>query len=482
MEKTIIIATQNLGKLKEFEIALSSFFDTFLSLKTLNDRDEVDENGNTYQANAHLKAKYFFDKYKMPVIADDSGLEVMTLEGYPGIYSARIGKDDTERRQIILKKLESSSMRKAEMITHITYIDETGIYDFESRVEGMINEYEEGTQGFGYDTIFRPTGYQQTFGLMHPKDKLKVSHRGLAIQALIQFLRRKNMSNTIENEIMERVSIGLNVSKENVKIIERLKGGVSHYTYHVSVDKNDYTYRKIGEGGNLFVDRKTEFQMIIKIEPLNINSDVIVFDIETGEKISKFVKGTPLNLLDYNQHLDALVGTLKKLHQSDIENVVDYGLINRLSLYESYTNQRTPLYQELKLFWIEKYQQQYESNGKVFCHNDAQRSNIVIGEERLYLLDWEYAGLNEFYYDIASFGNVDFNDALILLDHYLGRKATLEEQNHVRFYRMFQTLQWHQVALYKHMIGLGEKIQVDFKALALKYLQIAESFKVHLES
>lgn len=290
------------------------------------------------------------------------------------------------------------------------------------------------------------------------------------------------MSNTIENEVIDRVSIGLNVTKKDVRIVERLKGGVSHYTYHVNVGSRDYTYRKIGEGGNLFVDRKTEFQMIKKVVPLDINSEVLIFDIETGEKISKFVKGTPLTLLDYHYYLDALVSTLKKLHQSDLENVVDYGLINRLSLYESYTNQRTPLYQELKLFWIEKYQQHYESNVKVFCHNDAQRSNIVIGEDRLYLLDWEYAGLNEFYYDIASFGNVDFNDALILLDHYLGRKATVEEQNHVRFYRMFQTLQWHQVALYKHMIGLGEKIQVDFKALALKYLQIAESFKSHLES
>lgn len=290
------------------------------------------------------------------------------------------------------------------------------------------------------------------------------------------------MSQIIEKEVVERVAIGLNVDVKDVQIIERLKGGVSHYTYHVKVNNKAYTYRKIGEGGNLFVDRKTEYQMIQKVAPLHINSDVIIFDVESGEKISNYIEGTPLTLLEYKDHLDAVVDTLKKLHQSDIEGVVDYGLINRLSLYESYTNQRTPMYQSLKSFWIEKYQKEYEHNIKVFCHNDAQRSNIVIGQDRLYLLDWEYAGLNEFYYDIASFGNVDFNDALILLDHYLGRKATLEEQNHVRFYRMFQTLQWHQVALYKHNIGLGEKIQVDFMGLALKYLQIAESFKSYLET
>ena len=91
----------------------------------------------------------------------------------------------------------------------------------------------------------------------------------------------------------------------------------------------------------------------------------------------------------------------------------------------------------------------------------------MIGE-RLYLLDWEYAGWNEFYYDIASFGNVQFEDALLLLDAYLGRKATKEEMDVVRFYRMYQALQWHQVALRKEMIGLSEVLHFDFKILSEK--------------
>jgi len=111
---------------------------------------------------------------------------------------------------------------------------------------------------------------------------------------------------------------------------------------------------------------------------------------------------------------------------------------------------------------------------KVFCHNDAQRSNMVIGENQIYLLDWEYAGWNEFYYDIASFGNVQFEDALELLDVYLGRKASLDEQNSVKFYRMFQALQWHQVALRKEMVGLSEVLHFDFKMLAEKYLNLAD--------
>ena len=192
MEKKIIIATQNLGKLKEFEIALSSFFDTFLSLKSFNDQDEVEENGMTYQENAHLKAIYFYEKYHLPVIADDSGLEVSTLNNYPGIYSARIGENDEKRRKIILNKLDGNSSRDASMITHLTYMDDTGIYDFEARVEGKISLEEEGDQGFGYDRIFIPKGYSNTFSCMQPNEKLNVSHRGNAIQQLIQFLKEKS--------------------------------------------------------------------------------------------------------------------------------------------------------------------------------------------------------------------------------------------------------------------------------------------------
>ena len=192
MKKKILIATQNLGKLKEFEIALSSFFDIFLSLKSFSDQDEVEENGMTYQENAHLKAIYFYEKYHVPVIADDSGLEVISLQHYPGIYSARIGENDEKRRQIILNKLEGITSREAQMMTHLTYIDASGIYDFEARVDGRISFKEVGHQGFGYDSIFIPNGYLETFSCMQPEEKLKVSHRGIAIKQLIQFIKEKS--------------------------------------------------------------------------------------------------------------------------------------------------------------------------------------------------------------------------------------------------------------------------------------------------
>lgn len=191
MKNNILIATQNLGKLKEFEQALSHFFDHFHSLKSLNDDDEVIEDGSSYQENAHLKATYFYKKYKMPVIADDSGLEVVALDYYPGIFSARIGKDDAERSALILDKLNQNDLRDAFMVTHITYIDDTGIYDFYHRVHGQISNLAKGIGGFGYDPIFIPIGSKKTFAEMSPSDKLAQSHRGIAIKKLLAFLKEK---------------------------------------------------------------------------------------------------------------------------------------------------------------------------------------------------------------------------------------------------------------------------------------------------
>lgn len=274
--------------------------------------------------------------------------------------------------------------------------------------------------------------------------------------------------------ILQRAAKAFNTTEDNIEIVNRLMGGMSHLTYHIKYQDVDYTYRIIGKDGNLFVDRKIELENLNRIKPLGINNETVFFDVETGEKAAKYVEGDVLTTLDINEHLEDVVSLLKTLHQSDIKPAGDYGLIERLDLYESFTHENKPLYNELKKKWIDIYVNERKDKPKVFCHNDAQRSNMVIGKDKLYLLDWEYAGYNEFYYDIASFGNVAFEDALKLLDVYLGRKATKEEQNMVRFYRMFQALQWHQVATRKDMVGLSKDVGFDFNMLADKYLKLAE--------
>jgi thiamine kinase-like enzyme len=278
----------------------------------------------------------------------------------------------------------------------------------------------------------------------------------------------------IETMIQERAAHAFHVKPEDVNIINRMLGGMSHLTYHIEIKGIDYTFRVIGKEGNRFVDRTIEKKNLEIIKPLNINNETVYFDVETGEKAALFVEGTVLTQLDFKEHLNEVSDVLKKLHNSNLEPASDYGLIDRLNMYESFTNIRSELFLDLKSKWLKIYEEERKHLPKVFCHGDAQRSNIVIGDQ-VYLLDWEYAGWNEFYYDIASFGNVQFEDALLLLNTYLGRKATKEEADAVRFYRMYQALQWHQVALRKEMIGLSEVLHFDFKMLSEKYLKLAET-------
>lgn len=278
----------------------------------------------------------------------------------------------------------------------------------------------------------------------------------------------------IEKLIIERAALAFKVSESDVKIKHRLLGGMSHLTYHITVKDVDYTFRIIGKEGNLFVDRTIEKKNLDIIKPLNLNNETVYFDVETGEKAAKYVEGVVLTQLDFKEYLKEVADALKVLHHTDLKPASDYMLVDRLALYESFTEIRSEKYLNLKNKWLQIYNEERKDKPKVFCHGDAQRSNIVIGD-RLYLLDWEYAGWNEFYYDIASFGNVSFDDALLLLDVYLGRKATKEEADVVRFYRMYQALQWHQVATRKDMIGLSEVLHFDFKLLSEKYLNLADT-------
>ena len=178
--------------------------------------------------------------------------------------------------------------------------------------------------------------------------------------------------------ILQRAAKAFNTTEDNIEIVNRLMGGMSHLTYHIKYQDVDYTFRIIGKDGNLFVDRKIELENLNRIKPLGINNETVFFDVETGEKAAKYVEGDVLTTLDINNHLEDVVSLLKTLHQSDIKPAGDYGLIERLDLYESFTHENKPLYNELKKKWIDIYVNERKDMPKVFCHNDAQRSNMVM--------------------------------------------------------------------------------------------------------
>ena len=169
-----------------------------------------------------------------------------------------------------------------------------------------------------------------------------------------------------------------------------------------------------------------------------------------------------------------------KAKGSGLKAEKDYDPKSRLSLYEShldeYNYKHSTRYLDLKERW-EKLSNTYMDNKRlVLTHGDSQISNFVATDNGLRLMDWEFTGNNDPYYDIACFGNNDFNHAISLLPVYLGKQPTTEEYNRLYFYRAFQCLQWHNVALYKEFIGLSVDLGVDFMMISNIYLDKTTKF------
>ena len=185
----LILATHNNHKAKEFQDILPQY-----SVKTLADLghdEEIEETATDLEGNSLLKAKTIFKRYGYVVISDDSGLEVNALNGAPGVYSARYAgepRNDQRNTEKLLYKLQGASNRKAQFRTVITLMSPGKSFQFEGIVSGTIAESPRGEAGFGYDPVFVPKGYQQTFAELPADLKNKISHRANAIEKLLHFL------------------------------------------------------------------------------------------------------------------------------------------------------------------------------------------------------------------------------------------------------------------------------------------------------
>ena len=187
----IVFATGNPNKLKEINSAINGF--KIVGLKDLGITEEIPETGDTLMKNALQKAKYVYNKTGLDCFSDDTGLEIEALNCRPGVYSAMYaGPDCNAENNIrkILQELEESTNRKAQFKTVIALILNGKEYFFEGVVSGVILKERSGKGGFGYDPIFRPVGYEESFAEMTIDQKSEISHRGLAVKKLINFLAR----------------------------------------------------------------------------------------------------------------------------------------------------------------------------------------------------------------------------------------------------------------------------------------------------
>lgn len=190
--KKLVFATNNAHKLEEIRAILGDEIE-ILSLKDIHCDADIPETADTLEGNAALKAEYVYRNYGMDCFTDDTGLEVEALGGAPGVYSARYAgssHDSEANMKKLLAELNGVTNRKAQFRTAICLIEKGEKHLFEGIVKGAIIEARRGNSGFGYDPVFVPEGYAETFAEMGNDEKNKISHRARAVQQLCAYLNR----------------------------------------------------------------------------------------------------------------------------------------------------------------------------------------------------------------------------------------------------------------------------------------------------
>lgn len=192
--KTIVIATKNKGKLREFRSILCGAYDEILSLADFEEVPEIKETGLSFRENAYIKAKTTSDFLRMDSIGDDSGLVVDALGGAPGIYSARYageGASDDDNNQKLLFELKEEKNRNARFVCCIALVLVGGTQEFfEGECDGQIIQEKRGESGFGYDPVFYVPQYGKTMAELGPDIKNRISHRAIASEKLLSYFSK----------------------------------------------------------------------------------------------------------------------------------------------------------------------------------------------------------------------------------------------------------------------------------------------------
>lgn len=189
----ICFATNNKNKIEEIGALIHQGF-SIQPMSFYKLHEDIPETGTTMEENSRIKAVTVHNKLRIPVIADDSGLEVEALYGAPGVYSARFAGEHgnhVANNRLLLQKLEGIEHRNARFRTVITYISDNTEIQFEGIVEGEIISKERGSKGFGYDPLFVPKGFDRTFAEMSLEEKNGLSHRSRAFEKLAHYLNEQ---------------------------------------------------------------------------------------------------------------------------------------------------------------------------------------------------------------------------------------------------------------------------------------------------
>ncbi len=193
----LCFVTRNLHKVREISEMLGESF-RILSLDDIGFQEDIPEDEPTLEGNSLLKARTVYLKYHIPSFADDTGLEVFALNNEPGVLSARYAgeqQNSEDNIRLLLQKLENVKDRRARFRTVITLFLDHSPCQFEGIIHGNITNRKIGDKGFGYDPVFLPIGFTQTFAQLPLEEKNKISHRGIAFRKMVDYLRQKSISN-----------------------------------------------------------------------------------------------------------------------------------------------------------------------------------------------------------------------------------------------------------------------------------------------
>lgn len=459
----VLIATHNEGKKKEFIDILGKLNYDFVTLNEFPKCEEPIEDGITIMENAILKAKYYFDLFKIPVIADDTGLFIDKLNNEPGVNSARYsGKGDAANRHKVLENLKNTES-EAYFESFLVFYDGKTLITANGRLNGRIITLERGENGFGYDPIFLVPELGKTLAEIDHSKKNSISHRFKALNQLVNKINIKDENNKI-NYIKQYIENKFHVMPSNV---EKILGGMSNDTYKVSINNKDYTFRIPGQTAELFVSRKYEIDSLELVKGNENFIQYIDFDLESGVKVSPYIirkEETP--------NISKLAKALEEMHNlPNFKN--DYLPFERLRYSERLNKILNANFDEEyfelrdKLFTFEE---MLMSRPKVSCHNDAQLSNYIFTDNQYVLIDFEFTGNNDMYYDFACYGNDDLSIGFDVAEATLQRKLTFEDQKIIELWYALQSMTWYLVAKFKFITGMEYKPDMNFDQVATFFL------------
>ena len=268
----------------------------------------------------------------------------------------------------------------------------------------------------------------------------------------------------------------------DAKILHPLVGGMMNQSFVVEANNKKYVLYVSTEQANEMVDRCLERDNQRIVYELGITSKNVYFDTNKGIKINEYIEGSSLDKTD-KYDVEKVASLLKKLHSSKTLSAEDYNPFGRFIGYENEALAFQDLGKEYSLLRKEVFDHKdlLEKREKTLCHNDAQKSNIVKDiNDDYFLIDFEFMSNNDPIYDIATFGNGLVEEGYDLLLHYFKNPSLLEKQVYY-LWRIFVSLQWHNVAIVKHYRGEGKTHGFDFLKVAEFFLHNAQCAYTYLK-